>query len=132
MGLPRNYQEQETQLKKRFDSLRDLNYYTVDYEYKFTKKFKEENLEKLKKEEWSNLDVKEWGTPRSFEHFNVMFNSKDFSALDDEQAEIKITEWLDKQIENNIISEYDIKSFNKRSFYDVLKDKGLLPFVELK
>lgn len=132
MGLPKNYQEQNTQLKKRFDSLKDLNYYTVEYKYKFTKSFKEDNLEKLKKEEWSEQDVEEWGTPRSFEEFNTMFNTKKYSALDDEQAESKITEWLDKQVENNIMSEYDLISINKRSFYEVLKDKGLLPFVELK
>jgi hypothetical protein len=71
----------------------------------------------------------EWGIPLDTDINSKYRKIKKFSALDDEKANKKMVEWLDKQVENNIISEYDIISIEKESFEEVLEEKGLLPFV---
>lgn len=123
MGLPKNYQSQKNQINKRFDSLNELNFYKVKYEFRFTKTFRESK----QLEPWQ-ID-NEWGIPLDTDINSKYRKIKKFSALDDEKANKKMVEWLDKQVENNIISEYDIISIEKESFEEVLEEKGLLPFV---
>ena len=71
MAIPKNY----NQFEKRVDSLNELTFYTVDYEYELT-------------------DMGEF-TPEQIEvvHREVTGN-KEFSALNDESAESKIIEWF--------------------------------------
>ncbi len=125
MGLPKNYQKQNRQLSKRFESLKDLNYYKVKYEFRFTKDFRENQIETY---DWGTYDS-EWGVPQSSDKDSKYSKTKRFSAFSDEQAENKIVEWLDSQVEKNIISEYNIISTDKQNFYDVLEEKGLLFLV---
>ena len=128
MGLPKNYQKQSTQINKRVESLNDLNFYEVTYEFRFTKAFMEQKQDEG--EDWDEVGS-EFGSPLSLDRDSKYVNTKKFSALDDESAERKITEWLDKQVENKIMSEYDIISIDKNNLHDVLKEKGLLPFLDL-
>jgi hypothetical protein len=81
--------------------------------------------------DWGSENT-EWGVPLSTDRFTKHTKLKKFSALSDEIAEKKMTEWLDKQIENKIISEYEIISMEKDDLHDVLKEKGLLPLINVK
>jgi len=128
MGLPKNYQKQNTQITKRVDSLNDLNFYTVEYTVRMTKDFMESNP---KEYDWGT-EVEEFGKPVEVNDFYTRINTKKFSALNEESARNKITEWLDKQVENRLISEWDIKTLETNTFYDVLNEKGLLPLLEFK
>jgi hypothetical protein len=129
MGLPKNYQKQSTQINKRFESLNDLNYYKVTYDFRFTKAFLEQKIEE---NVWDD-EMLDWGIPIETGTDNPKYgNVKKFSALDDESAEKKITEWLDKQVENKIFSEYEVISTEIQSLEEVLREKGLLPLINLK
>lgn len=128
MGLPKNFQKQNTQITKRVDSLNDLNFYTVEYTVRLTKNFIETNPSDY---DWGT-ELEEFGKPISINDHYSRINTKKFSALNEEQANSKISEWLDKQVENRIISEWDIKSMDTNTFYDVLNEKGLLPLLDIK
>ena len=51
---------------------------------------------------------------------------KEFSALDDEQANAKIQNWFNVLIKNGVLESYDIKSTEVRSLYETLEDKKIL------
>lgn len=120
MAIPKNY-HQQTNLPKMIEALNDLNFYTVEFEFKFNNDFK--NLDTF------NDYVGEFGEIR--EHLDSETNTgiKKFSALNDDLANDKITEWLDNKIDQNVITEYSVIEIVSDSFYDVLKEKELLPFV---
>lgn len=124
MGLPKNFQSQHTQINKRFDSLNDLNFYKITYQFRFTKNFME------KKQETEDWDI-DWGVPLSMERDTKYVNTKRFSALNDDIAERKIVEWLDKQVENKVFSEYDVILTEKDDLKEILREKGLLPLINL-
>ena len=122
MGLPKNYQTQSSYLERRLESLNDLNFYTIEYEVKFTKEFK-----KKLDESWdtgvdviTDLGVYAGGTQDGWKTCN-----KQFSALSDEVADKKIIEWLDIKVEQNVLSDYIVKSMETNTLYDVLKEKNL-------
>jgi rhamnogalacturonyl hydrolase YesR len=54
--------------------------------------------------------------------FNCM---KSFSAVDDETANNKITEWLDSKINKGEISSYVIDSMKFNTFYEELEERNL-------
>lgn len=123
MGLPKNYQKQNTQIEKRFDALNDLNYYKVGYEYRLNSNFIKTQIETY---DWGSYS-REWPVPNS-EDATVKYEGfRKFSALNDEKATEKITEWLDKQVESGILSEYELISMEKSDLHDILEEKGLLP-----
>jgi hypothetical protein len=51
--------------------------------------------------------------------------TKSFSALDDEAANNKITEWLDTKVDKGEISHYEINGMNSNTFYEELEEKHL-------
>ena len=108
------------------EALNDLNFYTVEYKIRLTKEIK-----KMLYESWdTGVDViNDLGIYAAGEDGDTKICIKKYSALSDEQAEGKITEWLDKQVENQVISEYEIITTETNSFYDVLKEKELLPLI---
>jgi spore coat protein CotF len=108
------------------EALNDLNFYTVQYKIKLTKEIK-----KMLDESWdTGVDViTDLGIYAAGEDSNTKICIKKYSALTDEQANSKITEWLDKQVENQVISDYELLSRETNTLYDVLKEKELLPLV---
>lgn len=87
--------------------MNDLVFYTVNY--KFT----------LTGEEIENFNIQEEIT-----------GIKEFSALNEEQAEAKIENWFMVLIEKNILKEYKINSIETKSFYETLKDKNLIDITQ--
>jgi len=109
MAVPKNYEQTE----KRVDSLNDLTFYTVDYEFELTdmKQFTAQQIEVIHRE---------------------ITGKKEFSALNDELANSKINEWLESLVVQEILKEYDIIEIKSMSFYDKLVDKKLGDILELK
>lgn len=108
MAVPKNF----NQMEKRVESLNDLTYYTVKYEYEFS--------------EMSDL------TPEQIEIVHREITGvKEFTALDDELAHSKINEWLESLVIQNILNEYEIIEIESQTFYDKLVDKKLGDLIEL-
>jgi hypothetical protein len=108
MAVPKNY----NQTDRRVESLNDLTFYTVNYEYELT------NMDNFTVEQ---IDVV----------LREVNGVKEFSALDDETAESKINEWLDSLKIQEILKEYDVVDITSQSFYDKLVDKKLSDILEL-
>jgi hypothetical protein len=102
MALPKKFNE-TINLKNRIGSLNDLIFYTVKYDYVLTGKKVEE-----------------------FDTDTEVTGIKEFSALDDEQANAKIQNWFNVLIKNGVLESYDIKSTEVRSLYETLEDKKIL------
>lgn len=94
-------------MQNRIKSLNDLVFYTVNYEFTLTG------------EEIENFNTQEEIT-----------GIKEFSALNEEQAEAKIENWFTVLIEKNILKEYKINSIETKSFYETLKDKNLIDITQ--
>lgn len=108
MSLPKNF-NQTINFKNKVESLNDLIYYSVKYDYVLTGK-KVENFD---------VDTEVTGI-------------KEITALDEEQAKAKIENWFKVLIKNEVLESYEIKSINIKNFYETLKDKNLLEFLNLK
>lgn len=102
MAVPKHF-NQTKNIQNRIKSLNDLVFYTVNYEFTLTG------------EEIENFNTQEEIT-----------GIKEFSALNEEQAEAKIENWFMVLIEKNILKEYKINSIETKSFYETLKDKNLI------
>lgn len=102
MAVPKHF-NQTKNIQNRIKSLNDLVFYTVNYEFTLTG------------EEIENFNIQEEIT-----------GIKEFSALNEEQAEAKIENWFMVLIEKNILKEYKINSIETKSFYETLKDKNLI------
>ena len=106
MALPKHF-NQTKNIQNRIKSLNDLVFYTVNYEFTLTG------------EEIENFNTQEEIT-----------GIKEFSALNEEQAEAKIENWFMVLIEKNILKEYKINSIETKSFYETLKDKNLIDITQ--
>lgn len=100
------------QMEQRVESLNDLTFYTVDYEYELT------DMESLTAEQIEVVHREVTGT-------------KEFSALTDESANDKINEWLESLVVQEILKEYGVVNITSQSFYDKLVDKKLSDILEL-
>ena len=109
MAVPKNFNQTE----KRVESLNDLTYYTVIYEYELT------DMDSLTTEQIEVVHREVTGI-------------KEFSALTDESADEKINEWLESLVVQEILNEYGVVSIESQSFYDKLVDKKLGDILELK
>jgi hypothetical protein len=109
MAVPKNFNQTE----KRVESLNDLTYYTVIYEYELT------DMDSLTTEQIEVVHREVTGM-------------KEFSALTDESADEKINEWLESLVVQEILNEYGVVSIESQSFYDKLVDKKLGDILELK
>ena len=106
MAVPKHF-NQTKNIQNRIKSLNDLVFYTVNYEFTLTG------------EEIENFNTQEEIT-----------GIKEFSALNEEQAEAKIENWFTVLIEKNILKEYKINSIETKSFYETLKDKNLIDITQ--
>lgn len=106
MAVPKHF-NQTKNIQNRIKSLNDLIFYTVNYEFTLTG------------EEIENFNTQEEIT-----------GIKEFSALNEEQAEAKIENWFMVLIEKNILKEYKINSIETKSFYETLKDKNLIDITQ--
>lgn len=108
MALPKNF-NQTVNFKNKVESLNDLVYHSVKYDYVLTGK----------KVEDYDVDSEVTGF-------------KEITALDEEQAKAKIENWFGVLIKNGILESYEIKSSETKNFYETLKDKKLLNLLNLK
>lgn len=109
MAVPR---KNFNQMEKRVESLNDLTYYKVKYEYELT------DMSELTSEQIEVVHREITGV-------------KEFSALDDRLAHSKINEWLESLVVQNILIEYEIVEIESQTFYDKLVDKKLGDILEL-
>jgi hypothetical protein len=117
MGVPTNYNKQEPQIQKRFDSLNDLRYYTVKYDIKINKdylKLCEENMAPI---EFAIIGESEYGEQCI----------KRFSAMTDEIAERNIILWLESMKDENKVTDYVIEDISGTDLTGILDEKQLLP-----
>ena len=107
MSLPKKYNE-TINFKNRVDSLNDLIFYTVKYDYVLTGK-----------------KVDEFDTDKE------VTGLKEISALNEEQAKAKIENWFTVLVDNEILESYEIKSTEFRSLYETLENKKILDILTL-
>jgi hypothetical protein len=101
------------QMEKRVESLNDLTFYKVKYEYELSdlSQFTAEQVEVVHRE---------------------ITGTKEFSALNDELADSKINEFLESLVIQGVLDEYEVIEITSQSFYDKLVDKKLGDILELK
>lgn len=112
MSVPKNFNS-TVNLKNRVDSLNDLTFFTVKYDYELTDDYED----KLHKD--FDVDTEITGV-------------KEVSGLDEEQVIAKIENWFIVLSDRGILKSFEIKSVESRSFYETLKDKKILDIIELK
>ena len=107
MALPKNF----NQNGKRVESLNNLTYYSVNYDYTLTdlKGFNQEQIDVI------NYEIN---------------GVKKFTALDDESADLKINEWFESLVRQNIVESYTINKKETKSFHDKLVESKLLDMLE--
>jgi hypothetical protein len=145
MGLPTNYTTQEPQLERRWKSLNDLRYYGVEFSIvmneEFENKLKDETIQLTDDngepmgepiavypmfwEGWMDLGIHNF-------HHTEKEGFKRFSALDDDKAKEKFTEWLDNLVKIKTIDSYKIKDFNENTLEEELDETGILPILNLE
>ena len=108
MSLPKKFNE-TSNFTKRVESLNDLIFYTVEYDYVLTGK-----------------EVDEFDTEKE------VTGIKEFNALNEEQAKAKIENWFAVLTTNGILESYDIKSTKIRNLYETLDDKKILNILDFK
>jgi hypothetical protein len=106
MSVPKKFNE-TVNLKKRFDSLNELVFFTVKYDYKLTEDYKDHLHEEF------DVDGEITGV-------------KEFYALDEEQAIAKIENWFLVLTDKKILESSTINSIETKSFKETLKEKKLL------
>jgi hypothetical protein len=108
MALPKKFNE-TINFKNRVDSLNDLTFYSVKYDYTLTDKKVED-----------------------FDVDSEVTGFKEISALNEEQAKAKVENWFNVLVKNGLLESYEIKSVEIKSFYETLKDKKILDILEFK
>jgi hypothetical protein len=106
MSVPKKFNE-TVNLKKRFESLNELVFFTVKYDYKLTEDYKDHLHEEF------DVDGEITGV-------------KEFYALDEEQAIAKIENWFLVLTDKKILESSTINSVETKSFKETLKEKKLL------
>jgi hypothetical protein len=109
MALPKKF-NQTVNLKKRFESLNDLVFYTIKYDYTLMEGYKDRLHEEF------DVDGKVTGL-------------KEFHALDEEQALDKIENWFLVLTDKKILESYEITSIETRTLKETLKEKKLLDLL---
>ena len=108
MALPKNY-NQTVNFKNKVESLNDLVYYSVRYDYVLTGK-----------------QVEDYDVEMEVTGF------KEITALDEEQAKAKIQNWFSVLVKNEILESYEIKTTEFKDLYRILEDKKLLDLLNFK
>lgn len=120
MGVPSNFHK-TVNLPKIVEALNDLNF----YEFRYTVTLNEEYNKKLREAEILGHIIET--------DLNVIIRkdnlelvcTKSFSALDDETAKSKISEWLDTKVDKKEIDSYTIDSMDYNTFYEELEERNL-------
>lgn len=108
MSLPKKYNE-TVNFKNRIESLNELVFYTVNYDYVLTGK----------KVDDFDIDMEVTGV-------------KELNALDEEQAKAKMENWFNVLLKNGVLESYTIKSSEFKDLYKTLEDKKILDILEFK
>lgn len=124
MSLPKNFQ-QTVNLKKRVDALNELVFYNFTYKIKFTDSF----LEEIYKDESTYNSIEENLGKVKFTGNKGGVGENRVYGINQEQANEKITIWLEKAISNNIIENYDIVEVIEKTFAEEIDDMGLSSFL---
>lgn len=120
MGVPSNFHK-TVNLPKIVEALNDLNF----YEFRYTVTLNEEYNKKLREAEILGHIIET--------DLNVIIRkdnlelvcTKSFSALNDETAKSKISEWLDTKVDKKEIDSYTIDSMDYNTFYEELEERNL-------
>jgi hypothetical protein len=112
MALPKKFNE-TVNFKNRVESLNDLIYYSVKYDYKLTEGYKD----------YLNNE---------FDIGGEITGYKEVSALNEEQAKSKVENWFNVLIKNKILESYEIKSEEIKNLYETLRDKKILNILKFK
>ena len=110
MSLPKKFHE-TVNFNNRVRSLNELMYFTVEYEFTLTENYKEKSFE-------------------GFDPDKEITGIREFTALTQEQAEDKITNWCAVLEDKEIIKDYKIITMYHKSFYGTLKEKELLEVLK--
>jgi hypothetical protein len=127
MGVPKNFQK-TVNLNKRVNALNDLTFYLYEYNVTLTPKILNEIYDNNK----SFGDLEQFlGEITYSEGYAVKCKNR-ISALDKEKSYIKLTEWLNKAVETEIIEDYDIIKVSEKTFNEELEEQGLTEILKYK
>ena len=110
MSLPKKFHE-TVNFNNKVRSLNELMYFTVEYEFTLTENYKDNLME-------------------GFDPEKEITGTKEFTALTQEQAEDKVTNWFMVLVDKGIIKDYKIMAMYHKSFYGTLKEKELLDLLK--
>jgi len=127
MGVPKNFQK-TVNLNKRVEALNDLTFYFFEYEVKLTTKIINEVYDNNK----SFDDLEQFLGEIKFLGNKKALCKNRISALDSEQAVLKLKEWLNKAIESEIIESFIVKDVVEKTFAEELDDKNLTELLKIK
>jgi hypothetical protein len=124
MGLPKNFNEKVNR-PKIVESLNDLNFYTTEFVIEIIK-----DSSNKERQQYDLLhDTLNADYNVLSREGDMLVCSKNYSALNDEIALRKLTEWLEIKKNNEEIVSYEIKELKSNSFYEELDKKGLLDLL---
>jgi hypothetical protein len=124
MGLPKNFNEKVNR-PKIVESLNDLNFYTTEFVIEIIK-----DSSNKERQQYDLLhDTLNADYNVLSREGDMLVCSKNYSALNDETALRKLTEWLEIKKNNEEIVSYEIKELKSNSFYEELDKKGLLDLL---
>ena len=120
MGVPSNFHK-TVNLPKMVEALNDLNF----YEFRYTVSLNEEYNKKLREAEILGHIIETDLNIISRKDNLELVCTKSFSAIDDETAKNKISEWLDTKVDKKEIDNYTIDSMDYNTFYEELEERNL-------
>lgn len=106
MSLPKKFNE-TINFKNKINSLNELIFYTVEYDYVLTENCQDNIVE-------------------GFVIDKEITGVKEFHALDEEQAGDKIKNWFIVLKDKEILKSFEVISIKSKSFYEIVKEKKLL------
>lgn len=127
MGVPKNFQK-TVNLNKRVNALNDLTFYLYEYNVTLTPKILNEIYDNNK----SFGDLEQFLGEITYSEGYVVKCKNRISALDKEKSYIKLTEWLNKAVETEIIEDYDIIKVSEKTFNEELEEQGLTEILKYK
>lgn len=112
MSVPKKFNE-TVNLRNRVESLNDLTFYTVRYDFKLAENYQENLIKEF------DVDAEVTGV-------------KEVSALSEEQAMAKIENWFTVLTDRKILESFNINTIESKSFLETLEDKKLLDIIAIK
>jgi hypothetical protein len=112
-------------LSKRIEALNDLIFYNFTYKVKLTSKIINEIYDSNK----SFDDLEQFLGKITLLKNRVAKCENRVSALNREKADEKISEWLGKAIETEIIESYEVTKVEEKTFNQELEEQNLSDFM---